>query len=48
MSLKIIKLEDKQLVPEKLFDVVYRGACKVIYTKKLHEKWFNLPKSISL
>lgn len=48
MKLKIIKFEDKQLNPEKLFGVVYRGAHKVIYTKKLHEKWFNLRKSISL
>lgn len=47
MKFKIIKFEDKQLNPEKLFGVVYRGY-KVIYTKKLHEKWFNLPKSISL
>lgn len=47
MKLKIIKLEDKKLNPEKLFDVVYRG-CKVIYEKKLHERWFNLPKSISV
>lgn len=48
MKLKIIKFKDKQLVPEKLFDVVYRGANKVIYEKKLYEKWFNLRKSSSL
>lgn len=48
MKLKIIKFKDKQLVPEKLFNVVCRGVNKVIYEKKLHEKWFNLHKSISL
>lgn len=48
MNLKVIKFEDKQLVPEKKFDIVYREAHKVIYEKKLREKWFNLPKSISL
>lgn len=48
MKLKIIKFKDKQLVPEKLFNVVYRGVNKVIYKKKLYEKWFNLRKSISL
>ena len=48
MELKIIKFEDKQLNPEKLFGVVYREAHKVIYMKKLHEKWFNLPNSIGV
>lgn len=48
MKLKIIKFKDNQLNPEKLFDVVYREAHKVIYEKKLREKWFNLRKSISL
>lgn len=48
MKLKIIKFKDKQLVPEKLFGVVYRETHKVIYEKKLYEKWFNLRKSNSL
>lgn len=48
MNLKVIKFEDKQLGPEKLFGVVYRETYKVIYEKKLYEKWFNLRRSISL
>lgn len=47
MKLEIIKFKDKQLVPKELFGVVYRGH-KVIYEKKIYEKWFNLRKSISL
>ena len=47
MKIEVIKFKDNQLNPEKLFGVVYRGH-KVIYEKKLHEKWFNLHKSISL
>lgn len=48
MKLKIIKFKNKQLIPEKQFDEVYRGVHKVIYEKKLYERWFNLPKSISI
>ena len=41
------KFKEKQSNHKEWIGVVYRGH-KVIYTKKLHEKWFNLPKSISV
>ena len=47
MELKVIKFKEKQSNSKEWIDVVYRGH-KVIYEKKLHEKWFNLHKSISL
>ncbi len=45
MKLEVIKFKDNQLNPEKLLGAVYRGAYKVIYKKKLCEKWFNIGKN---
>lgn len=46
MKLEVIKFKNNQLNSEKLLDAVYRGTYKVIYNKKLYEKWFNISKKL--
>lgn len=45
MKLEVIKFKANQLNPQKLLNAVYRGTYKVIYNKKLYEKWFNIDKN---